>query len=41
VVFCALRIYSDSLLTPMALHWAINGLGFIAASWVHRRAGRI
>ena len=41
VVFSALRIYSGSLLTPMALHWAINGLGFIAASWVHRRAGRI
>lgn len=41
VVFCALRIYSDSLLPPMALHWAINGLGFIAATWVHRRAGRI
>ena len=41
VVFCLLRIQSDSLLPPMALHWAINGLGFIAASWVHRRAGRI
>ncbi|MEI2640836.1 MAG: type II CAAX endopeptidase family protein [Candidatus Nanopelagicales bacterium] len=39
VVFCLLRIQSDSLLPPMALHWAINGLGFIAASWVHRRAG--
>ena len=41
VVFCLLRIQSDSLLPPMALHWAINGLGFIAASWVHRRANRI
>lgn len=41
VVFCLLRLYSDSLLPPMALHWAINGLGFIAAAWVHRRAGRI
>ena len=41
VVFCVLRLYTDSLLPPMALHWAINGLGFIAASWVHRRAGRI
>lgn len=41
VVFCVLRLYSGSLLTPMALHWAINGLGFIAATWVHRRAGRI
>lgn len=41
VVFCLLRLYSGSLLTPMALHWAINGLGFIAATWVHRRAGRI
>lgn len=41
VVFCLLRIYSDSLLAPMALHWALNGLGFIAAAWVHRRAGRI
>lgn len=41
IVFSALRIYSGSLLTPVALHWAINGLGFIAASWVHRRAGRV
>lgn len=41
VVFSLLRIYSDSLLPPMALHWALNGLGFIAAAWVHRRAGRI
>lgn len=41
VVFCLLRLYSGSLLTPMALHWAINGLGFIAATWVHRRAGRV
>lgn len=41
LVFAGLRIYSGSLLTPMALHWAINGLGFIAASWVHRRAGRM
>lgn len=41
VVFCLLRIYADSLLAPMALHWALNGLGFIAAAWVHRRAGRI
>lgn len=40
-VFCLLRIQSGSLLPPMALHWAINGLGFIAASWVHRRANRI
>lgn len=36
VVFCLLRLWSGSLLPPMTLHWAINGLGFLAAAWVHR-----
>jgi membrane protease YdiL (CAAX protease family) len=28
VVFCELRRRSGSLLAPMGLHWALNGLGF-------------
>lgn len=27
VVFCELRARTDSLLAPMLLHWAVNGLG--------------
>jgi membrane protease YdiL (CAAX protease family) len=27
VVFCELRARSGSLLAPILLHWAINGLG--------------
>ena len=27
VLFCELRVRSDSLLAPMAMHWAVNGVG--------------
>lgn len=37
VVFCLLRIASDSLLAPMALHWAVNGLGVFLVWWLRRR----
>jgi membrane protease YdiL (CAAX protease family) len=36
-VFCLLRIVSDSLLAPMALHWAVNGLGVFLVWWLRRR----
>jgi uncharacterized protein len=32
VVFCGLRRWSDSILAPMGLHWATNGLGYLF-SW--------
>jgi membrane protease YdiL (CAAX protease family) len=31
VVFCELRRRSGSLLAPMAAHWALNGIGYLAA----------
>ena len=34
LVFCWLRIRSGSLLAPMGLHWATNGLGYFFASLV-------
>lgn len=34
VWFWFLRHRSDSLLAPMALHWATNGLGYLGAWWV-------
>jgi len=37
VIFCMLRIWSDSLLAPMAFHWAINGLGLFFVWWLRRR----
>jgi membrane protease YdiL (CAAX protease family) len=37
VVFCALLLISNSLLAPMALHWATNGLGVFIAWWIRRR----
>jgi membrane protease YdiL (CAAX protease family) len=37
VLFCLLRIWSGSLLAPMSLHWALNGLGFVFAWGVYRR----
>lgn len=40
MVFCLLRELSGSLFAPMALHWSINGLGFLAAGWVHRKQQR-
>jgi len=40
VLFAAMRLLSGSVLAPMGLHWATNGLGY-AFSWVmirlHRR----
>lgn len=30
-VFCWLRLRTGSVLTPMLLHWATNGLGYLAA----------
>jgi hypothetical protein len=40
VVFCMLRIWSGSLLAPMGLHWATNGLGFIFTYGLFRRQRR-
>ena len=37
VVFAALRLVSGSVLAPMGLHWATNGLGY-AFSWILIRA---
>lgn len=37
VVFAALRLVSGSVLAPMGLHWATNGLGY-AFSWLLIRA---
>jgi membrane protease YdiL (CAAX protease family) len=31
-VFCELRRRSGSLLAPMGLHWALNGIGFVFAA---------
>ncbi len=40
-VFCALRLMSGSVLAPMGLHWATNGLGY-AFSWaIIRRTRRL
>lgn len=39
--FCALRLLSGSVLAPMGLHWATNGLGY-AFSWaIIRRTRRV
>ncbi len=37
VVFAGLRLFSGSVLAPMGLHWATNGLGY-AFSWLLIRA---
>ena len=29
VLFCEMRIRSDSLLSPMLAHWSVNGIGTI------------
>ena len=41
VVFCELRRRSDSLLAPIALHWATNGLGVLGSTvaWRLIRSG--
>ncbi|BFU44760.1 CPBP family intramembrane glutamic endopeptidase [Krasilnikovia sp. MM14-A1004] len=36
VVFCELRRRSGSLLAPMGLHWAVNGLGVLVTAVVSR-----
>ena len=36
-VFCLLRLGSGSLITPMALHWAVNGVGLFFAWLAPRR----
>ena len=38
VVFAVLRRWSDSLLPPIGLHWALNGMGVAVAWWLARRA---
>ena len=40
VLFCMLRIWSGSLLAPMGLHWATNGLGFLFTWGMFRRRRR-
>jgi len=37
VVFCLLLLGSNSLLAPMAFHWAVNGLGLFFVWWLRRR----
>ena len=36
VVFCEVRRRSGSLLAPVALHWAINAVGYVTAFLVTR-----
>ncbi len=36
--FALLRVWTDSLLPPIALHWALNGMGVAVAWWLARRA---
>lgn len=37
VGFGLLRLWTDSLFPPAALHWAANGTGVVVGWWVHRR----
>ncbi|MGA5143427.1 type II CAAX prenyl endopeptidase Rce1 family protein, partial [Streptomyces azureus] len=39
VVLCELRRRSGSLLAPAALHWAVNGIGYVLAWAVPRWRG--
>ena len=39
VLLCELRRRSDSLLPPVALHWAVNGFGVLAAALAGALAG--
>ena len=41
VVLCGLRQASGSLLAPMAVHWATNGLGLVTAFLVARRGSTL
>lgn len=36
VVFAMLRVWTDSVLPPIGLHWALNGLGVAVAWWLAR-----
>ncbi len=38
VVFALLRLWSDSLLPPIGLHWALNGMGVAVAWWLGQKA---
>lgn len=35
-VFALLRLWSDSLMPPIGLHWALNGMGVAVAWWLAR-----
>jgi uncharacterized protein len=34
--FALLRVWTDSVLPPIGLHWALNGLGVVVAWWLGR-----
>ncbi|HEY9378367.1 MAG TPA: CPBP family intramembrane glutamic endopeptidase, partial [Jiangellaceae bacterium] len=36
VVFALLRVWTDSVLPPIGLHWALNGFGVAVAWWLGR-----
>jgi membrane protease YdiL (CAAX protease family) len=36
VVFALLRVWTDSILPPIGLHWALNGMGVAVAWWLAR-----
>jgi uncharacterized protein len=36
VVFAMLRVWTDSILPPIGLHWALNGMGVAVAWWLAR-----
>jgi membrane protease YdiL (CAAX protease family) len=38
VVFAFLRLWSDSLLPPIGLHWALNGMGVAVAWWLGQQS---
>ncbi len=37
-VFALLRLWSDSLLPPIGLHWALNGMGVAVVWWLAQRS---
>jgi membrane protease YdiL (CAAX protease family) len=39
VLFCELRRRSGSLLAPIGLHWAVNGLGVLVTAGTATRNG--
>jgi membrane protease YdiL (CAAX protease family) len=40
LLFAELRRRSGSLLAPIGLHWATNGMGVLAAAWVWSLSSR-